>query len=177
MSQRSFHEGGFERHRKTTGWEIPHEETDRVISWQELCAVIEPFYPKPKGAGRRPVGLERRLWIRFRQHCFNLSGPAMVEAACDYRAMRLFIGIDLGEAPVPDKTTILKFRHLLEARNLVEKPFQLIIEYLEANGLKMSQGIMVDATIISALIRPGSGTRNGTRRCTRRKRETNGISA
>jgi len=150
MHQTSFAEAGFERHRKPTRRETFLEEMDRIIPWKELCAVIEPFYPKPKGAGRRPIGLERMLRIHFLQHWFNLSDPAMEEALYDSRAMRLFAGIDLGEEPAPDETTILKFRHLLEAHNLGEKLFQLIGEYLEANGLKVSRGTIVDATIINA---------------------------
>jgi len=150
MRQTSFAECSFERYRKPTRREIFLEEMDRIIPWDELCAVIEPFYPKPKGAGRRPIGLQRMLRIHFLQHWFNLSDPAMEEALYDSRAMRLFAGIDLGEEPAPDETTILKFRHLLESHNLGEKLFQLIGEYLEANGLKVSQGTIVDATIISA---------------------------
>ncbi len=90
------------------------------------------------------------LRIHFLQHWFNLSDPAMEEALYDSRAMRHFARIDLGEEPVPDETTILKFRHLLEAHNLGEKLFQLIGEYLEENGPKVSRGAIVDATIISA---------------------------
>ncbi len=74
----------------------------------------------------------------------------MEETLYDSRAMRLFTGIDLGEEPAPDETTILKFRHLLEAHNLGEKLFQLIGEYIEAKGLKVGKGTIVDATIISA---------------------------
>ncbi len=150
MRQTSFAEGSFERHRKPTRREVFLEEMDRIIPWQELCAVIEPFYPRPKGAGRRPIGLERMLRIHFLQHWFNLSDPAMEEALYDSRAMRHFARIDLGEEPAPDETTILKFRHLLEAHNLGEKLFQLIGEYLEENGLKVNRGTIVDATIISA---------------------------
>jgi len=90
------------------------------------------------------------LRIHFLQHWFNLSDPAMEEALYDSRAMRRFAGIDLGEEPAPDETTILKFRHLLEAHNLGEKLFQLIGEYLEENGLKVNRGTIVDASIISA---------------------------
>ena len=149
MRQTSFAEGSFERHRKPTRREIFLEEMDRIIPWKELCAIIEPFYPKPKGAGRWPIGLERMLRIHFLQHWFNLSDLAMEEALYDSRAMRHFARIDLGEEPAPDETTILKFRHLLEAHNLGEKLFQLISEYLEENGLKVNRGTIVDATIIS----------------------------
>ena len=90
------------------------------------------------------------LRIHFLQHWFNLSDPAVEEALYDSRAMRRFVGIDLGREPVPDETTVCKFRHLLESRNLGDKLFALINEYLEENGLKVSTGTIVDATIINA---------------------------
>jgi IS5 family transposase len=123
---------------------------DHVIPWGELARVIEPFYPKPDGAGRPPVGVERMLRIHFLQHWFDLSDPAVEEALYDSRAMRRFVGIDLGQEPVPDETTICKFRHLLEAHNLGERLFALIREYLAEQGLKVSRGTIVDATIINA---------------------------
>ncbi len=150
MRQQSFATAGFERYRKTTRRERFLAEMEEIIPWKELCKVIEPFYPKPRGAGRRPVGVERMLRIHFLQHWFNLSDPAVEEALYDSRSMRNFVGIDLGREPVPDETTICKFRHLLEAHNLGEELFRLIGEYLEENGLKVSRGTIVDATIISA---------------------------
>lgn len=153
MRQQTFADEAFERYRKPTRREIFLGEMDKIIPWQALCEIIEPFYPKPKGAGRRPVGLERMLRIHFLQHWFNLSDPTLEEALYDSRAMRRFVGIDLGQEPAPDETTILKFRHLLEAHNLGEQLFQLIGQYLEENGLKVSTGTIVDASIISA---PGS---------------------
>ena len=150
MRQQTFADEAFERYRKPTRREQFLEQMETVIPWQELCAVIEPFYPRPEGAGRPPVGLERMLRIHFLQHWFNLSDPAMEEALYDSRAMRRFVGIDLGREPVPDETTILKFRHLLEAHNLGQRLFELIGQYLQENGLKVSTGTIVDATIISA---------------------------
>lgn len=123
---------------------------DRIVPWRDLCEVIEPFYPKPKGAGRPPVGLERMLRIHFLQHWFNLSDPAVEEALYDSRSMRRFVGIDLGREPAPDETTVCKFRHLLEEHNLGDSLFALINEYLQENGLKVSTGTIVDATIINA---------------------------
>jgi IS5 family transposase len=96
------------------------------------------------------VGLERMLRIHFLQHWFNLSDPAVEEALYDSRSMRRFVGIDLGREPVPDETTICKFLHLLEAHNLGDQLFVLISEYLQENGLKVSTGTIVDATIIDA---------------------------
>jgi IS5 family transposase len=147
---------GFEKFRKPTRREQFLSEMDQIIPWRDLCKVIKPFYPKPKGAGRRPVGLERMLRIHFLQHWFNLSDPAVEEALYDSRAMRRFVGIDLGREPVPDETTICKFRHLLEAHNLGDQLFSLINAYLQENGLKLNTGTIVDATIINA----PSSTRN-----------------
>jgi len=87
---------------------------ETIIPWQELTEVIEPCYPNPPGAGRRPVGVERMLRIDFLQHGFNVSDPGAEEALYDSRAMRHFVGIDLGNEPVPDETTIGKFRHRME---------------------------------------------------------------
>jgi IS5 family transposase len=150
MRQASLAEGGFEKYRKVTRRERFLEEMEQVIPWGELAAAIEPFYPTGVGAGRPPIGIERMLRIHFLQHWFNLSDPAVEEALYDSRAMRTFVGIDLGREPAPDETTVLKFRHLLEANNLGETLFALIGEYLQAQGLAISTGTIVDATIISA---------------------------
>jgi len=150
MRQKSLADEGFEKFRKTTRREKFLQDMDQIIPWSELAAAIEPFYPKPKGAGRRPIGIERMLRIHFLQHWFNLSDPAVEESLYDSRAMRRFVGIDLGREPVPDETTICKFRHLLEAHNLGEQLFVLIGQYLDENGLKVSRGTIVDATIINA---------------------------
>ena len=150
MRQQSLADGGFEKYRKKTRKELFLEEMDQIIPWQELAAAIEPFYPKPEGAGRRPKGAERMLRIHFLQHWFELSDPAAEEALYDSRAMRQFAGIDLGQEPVPDETTICKFRHLMERHNLGDELFRLVNVYLEENGLKLSRGTIVDASIISA---------------------------
>ncbi|HHJ20195.1 MAG TPA: IS5 family transposase [Gammaproteobacteria bacterium] len=150
MRQQTLADEGFEKFRKPTRREQFLEEMDRIVPWRDLCEVIEPFYPKPKGAGRPPVGLERMLRIHFLQHWFNLSDPAVEEALYDSRSMRRFVGIDLGREPAPDETTVCKFRHLLEEHNLGDSLFALINEYLQENGLKVSTGTIVDATIINA---------------------------
>ena len=150
MRQQTLADNGFERFRKQTRRETFLLEMDRIIPWRDLCKVIKPFYPKRKGAGRPTIGLERMLRIHFLQHWFNLSDPAVEEALYDSRAMRSFVGIDLGREPAPDETTVCKFRHVLEAHNLGDRLFQLINEYLEESGLKVSTGTIVDATIIDA---------------------------
>ena len=150
MRQQSLEATGFERFRKKTRKERFLEMMDHLIPWAELTAAIEPFYPKPEGAGRRPVGIERMLRIYFLQHWFQLSDPGAEEALYDSRALRDFVGIDLGNEPVPDETTILKFRHLMEKHNFGERLFVLTNRYLEENGFRVARGTIVDATIIDA---------------------------
>ena len=161
MHQQTLADEGFEQFRKPTRRDQFLAEMEEVIPWRELCKVIKPFYPKPKGAGCPPVGLERMLRIHFLQHWFNLSDPAVEEALYDSRAMRRFVGIDLGREPAPDETTVCNFRHLLEAHNLGDQLFAMINAFLQENGLKVSTGTIVDATIIDA----PSSTKNkdGTR--------------
>jgi len=150
MRQQTLADEGFERYRKPTRRDQFLDEMEQIIPWHGLCEVIEPFYPKPEGAGRPPVGLERMLRIHFLQHWFNLSDPAVEEALYDSRAMRRFVGIDLGREPAPDETTVCKFRHLLETHNLGDQLFVLITQYLQENGIKINTGTIVDATIIDA---------------------------
>jgi IS5 family transposase len=141
---------GFEKYTKKTRKEQFLEEMERIIPWSDLTQALKPYYPDPTGPGRRPKGLERMLRIYFMQHWFNLSDPGMEEALYDSRVMRDFAGIDLGEEPAPDESTILKFRHLLEAKNMGAELLQLVNSYLDENGLKVSRGTIVDASIINA---------------------------
>ncbi len=140
---------GFELHAKATRRALFLAEMEKVVPWKRLIALIEPFYPKA-GNGRPPVGLERMLRIYFLQAWFNLSDPAAEEALYDSLTMRAFAGIDLGAEPAPDETTILRFRHLLEAHDLGARIFEEVHVHLEAGGLKVATGTIVDATIIHA---------------------------
>jgi transposase, IS5 family len=149
MKQLTLATAGFERYAKTTRRAVFLAEMERVVPWSALCALIEPFYPQP-GNGRPPVGVERMLRIYFLQHWFNLSDPAAEEALYDSQTMRRFVGIDLGREPVPDETTMCRFRHLLEAHNLGRRLFDEVQQYLAAKGLKVATGTIVDATIINA---------------------------
>ena len=148
---------GFEKYTKTTRRAQFLAEMDRVVPWRELCARIEPVYPKP-GNGRPPVGLERMLRMYFLQHWFNLSDPAVEEALYDSPVMRAFVGIDLGREPVPDETTVCKFRPLLEQHDLARALFDTVTADLRARGITVSTGTIVDATIINA----PSSTKNTT---------------
>ena len=116
------------------------------------------------------------LRIHFLQHWFNLSDPSVEEALYDSRAMREFVGIDLGREPAPDESTICKFRHLLEAHELGPQILATVNAYLAQKGFKVTTGTIVDATIISAPPRPRTRTGNATRRCIRPRRATSGTS-
>jgi IS5 family transposase len=116
MKQLTLAAVGFERYAKTTRRAAFLFEMERGVPWPALCGLIEPFYPKA-GNGRPPVGVEWMLRIYFLQQWFNLSDPAAEEALYDSRAMHDFVGIDLGREPVPDETTVCRFRHLLGARS------------------------------------------------------------
>ena len=140
---------GFEKYSKTTRREKFLTEMDRIVPWGELCALIWPVYPKA-GDGLPPKELEMMLRVYFLQQWFNLSDPGVEEALYDSVSMRRFAGIDLGEMPVPDESTVLRFRHLLEAHALGEKLFEQVHTYLECQGIKIGTGTIVDATIISA---------------------------
>jgi IS5 family transposase len=140
---------GFERYGKTTRRAVFLGKMEQVVPWAALCGLIEPVYPKP-GNGRPPVGVERMLRIYFLQQWFNLSDPAVEEALYDSLAMRRFVGIDLGREPVPDETTVCRFRHLLEQHDLGRPLFDEVHRHLAAKGLKIATGTIVDATIINA---------------------------
>ena len=140
---------GFERYAKKTRRAAFLEEMEQVVPWAELSALIEPYYPKA-GNGRPPVGLERMLRVYFLQQWFNLSDPGVEEALYDSAVMRQFVGIDLGQEPVPDETTACKFRHLLEEHGLGGEILQAVNLYLESQGVKITRGTIVDATLIHA---------------------------
>jgi len=141
----------FERFRKPTRRERFLAEMNRVVPWAELVAVIEPYYPKATSVGGRPpVGLERMLRMHCLQLWFDLSDPAVKEALYESSSMRSFVGIDLGREPVPDETTVMRFRHLLEQHQLGARIFEEVGRVLHTRGLRLSKGTIVDATIIAA---------------------------
>ncbi|MGH6610575.1 MAG: IS5 family transposase [Burkholderiaceae bacterium] len=140
---------GFERYRKATRREAFLAQMDILVPWVELGALIEPHYPKA-GNGRPPIGVQRMLRIHLLQHWFNLADEAMEEALYDSAALRAFVGLDLGREPVPDATSVLRFRHLLEKHRLGQAIFAEVGRLLQAKGLKLAAGTIVDATIIAA---------------------------
>ena len=139
----------FENYRKPTRRDEFLKTMDTIVPWSALCEVIEPHYPKACN-GRPPIGLERMLRIHFIQHWFNLADLACEEALYDSASLRRFVGIDLGREPVPDSTTITKFRKLLNDNKLGEALFAQVGKELQARGFKVNTGTIVDATIIGA---------------------------
>lgn len=156
--QRTLASVAWSRKGKVTRRERFLAEMDAVIPWQRLLALIEPHYPKA-GRGRQPLGLEKMLRIYFLQQWFNLSDPQAEDAIYDSESMRRFAGVELGEDKVPDETTILRFRHLLEQHGLTKAIFTEIGGLLEEKRLLLRSGTIVDATIIAA----PSSTKNVTK--------------
>jgi transposase, IS5 family len=124
-------------------------EMNAVIPWGRLLGLIEPHYPKA-GNGTQPMPLERMLRIYFMQQWFNLSDPAMEDSLYDSQSMRHFAAVELGDDAVPDESTILRFRHLLERHQLTERIFAEVRTLLDERRLLLRSGTIVDATIIDA---------------------------
>ena len=140
---------GFEKHNRATRKAEFLARMERLMPWVEFCSLIEPYYPRA-GNGRSPVGLERMLRMYCIANWFNLSDVACEDSLYDVPVFREFCRIDLGRERVPDATTLLHFRHLLEANNLGAALFAKVGELLLANGMKLSGGTIVDATLIAA---------------------------
>ena len=156
-NQRTFASMAWSAKGKVTRRERFLAEMDAVIPWARLLRLIEPHYPKA-GNGRQPLGLEKMLRIYFLQQWFNLSDPQAEDAIYDSESMRRFARVELGDEVVPDETTILRFRHLLEQHQLTGAIFEAVGGWLEAHGLLLRSGTIVDATIIAA----PSSTKNAT---------------
>jgi IS5 family transposase len=124
-------------------------EMERVVPWAALVQVVEPYYPMAK-TGRPPFGIETMLRIHYLQQWFALSDPAMEEALHDMPVFREFAGLGDGVTRLPDETTILRFRHLLEKHDLATDMLRVVNDILQAKGLMMKQGTVVDATLIAA---------------------------
>ena len=150
--QLSLAETGFTAHRvKTTRKEVFLTQMESVVPWSRLEALLEPYYHKTDGKPGRPaMPLSAMLRIHLMQQWFGYSDPAMEEALYDIPVLRRFAGLDVFEDPLPDETTILRFRHLLEQHGLGGKLFDEVNALLARKGLLMKQGTIVDATLISA---------------------------
>jgi IS5 family transposase len=140
---------GFEVHGRATRKAEFLARMEALVPWAQFCALIEPHYPKA-GNGRPPVGLERMLRMYLIANWFNLADEACEDALYDIAAFRDFCRIDLGRERVPDATTLLNFRHLLEEHQIGAALFAKVGELLLAHGMKLSGGTIVDATLIAA---------------------------
>ena len=148
MSQLSFGDAEYAGKRKKTRREVFLAEMEQVVPWSRLLAVIEPHYPKA-GRGRRPYPLETMLRVHLLQNWYGYSDPAMEEALYEIAPLRQFARLNLVDA-IPDETTILNFRRLLERHALAPELFGQINAYLAEKKLLLKQGTIVDATIIHA---------------------------
>ncbi|MGC4080062.1 MAG: IS5 family transposase [Rubrivivax sp.] len=125
------------------------EEMDRVVPWAALVEIVQPHYPRAK-TGRPPFALETMLRIHYLQQWFGLSDPAMEEALHDVPLYREFARLDGATQRLPDETTILRFRHLLERHDLAADMLRLVADLLQHKGLMLRTGTVVDATLIAA---------------------------
>jgi IS5 family transposase len=148
--QRTFASMAWSQKGKVTRRERFLAEMDAVVPWARLVARIAPYYPKQDGPGRPPLGLEKMLRIYCLQQWFNLSDPQAEDAIYDSESMRRFARVELGHDPVPDETTILRFRHLLEQHGLTAAIFDTVKTLLVEKPLLLKAGTIVDATIIAA---------------------------
>ena len=148
--QSSFSELEYAAKKRVTRRDRFLAEIEAVTPWLSLTNVIAPHYPSGGGPGRPPVGLERILRMYVAQQCFGLSDEATEDALYDSQAIRRFVGIDLNREAAPDATTLLKFRHLLQAHQLTESIFNAINAHLAEKGLLLREGTIVDATLIAA---------------------------
>lgn len=149
MKQTTFESLAWANKKKFTRRERFLSEMDAVIPWTRLVLLIAPHYPTA-GNGTQPMPLERMLRIYFMQQWFNLSDPGAEESLYDSNSMRRFAGIELADDDVPDESTILRFRHLLERHKLTEAIFAEVRTLLEERRLLLKSGTIVDATIIEA---------------------------
>lgn len=156
MDQMSFSEAEFQHKKRKTRREKFLERMDALIPWSKLEKCIAPFYPKGKG-GRPPYPMSAMLRVHCMQLFYNLSDPAMEDALYEIESMRRFAGLRLSDS-LPDETTILNFRRLLENNDLCEVIFQTINQHLAEQGLFLKEGTIVDASIIEA----PSSTKNKT---------------
>lgn len=160
MGQISFSDAEYAGKRKKTRREVFLEEMELVVPWKALLGLIEPHYPVA-GRGRRPYPLEAMLRVHLMQNWFALSDPAMEEALHDVPLFRDFAGLGGWSERLPDESTILRFRHLLEQHKLAPQILQTVNELLRTKGLMLRAGTVVDATLIAA---PSSTKNNSGQR-------------
>lgn len=125
------------------------EQMNKVVPWDVLVQIVAPHYPKAK-TGRPPFAIETMLRIHYLQQWFGLSDPAMEEALHDIPLYREFTKLDGMITRLPDESTILRFRHLLEKHNLAPDMLRVVNDLLSYKGLLLKTGTAIDATLIDA---------------------------
>jgi IS5 family transposase len=150
-------QGVFEKYGRKSRGELFLDEMEQIVPWSALEGLVGPHYAKA-GNGRQPVGVSIMLRTYFVEQGFKLSDRGVEELLYESAPVRKFVGVDLGIAPAPDETTILRFRHLLEKHDLGGLMLDAVNVHLEAKGIKIQTGTIVDATIIHA----PSSTKNST---------------
>lgn len=156
MQQQTFATAEYDLKKRMTRRERFLGEMELVVPWQALLVSIEPSYPTRGRRGRQPIPLESMLRIYLMQQWYAMSDPAMEDALYEVESMRRFANLSLLDSGIPDETTILNFRHLLEKHDLTSVLLEIINKHLESVGVGVSAGTMVDATIIHA----ASSTKN-----------------
>ncbi len=172
MKQRSFASLAYDNKKVVTKREKFLNEMNQVVPWKRLLKIIEPHYPKA-GNGRKPILMETMLRIYFLQQWYALGDQAAEESLYDMESMRRFADLDLCEDAIPDETTILNFRRLIEKHDLSSALFHDINAYLVTQGITVSKGSMIDATIIQApsSTKNKSGKRDPEMRSTRKNNQ------
>jgi transposase, IS5 family len=148
MDQISFSDAEFITKKRKTRREKFLEEMEVAVPWAKLESIIAPYYPTA-GKGRRPYKLSTMLRIHIMQHWYNMSDPGMEDALYEIQSMRSFANLSLS-GTIPDESTILKFRRLLEKNKLGKNIFKVVAKHLSNKGLILKEGTIVDATIINA---------------------------
>ena len=174
MSQISFSDAEYAGKRKKTRREVFLEEMEQVVPWKALLRLIDPHYPTA-GRGRRPYPLGSMLRVHLMQNWFALSDPAMEEALYEIASLRAFARLSLGE-PIPDETTILNFRHLLEANDLAEDILKTVNAHLARKACFSIETASWTPPSLRRPVRPRTPKASATPKCTRPRRATSGIS-
>jgi IS5 family transposase len=176
MSQLTFSDFEYANRKRKTKREQFLEMMDRIIPWDRWIELVRPYYPSGK-RGRPTRGIETMLRMYMMQNWFNLSDEALEDAIYDSYAMRTFMHLDFLNEQVPDATTLLKFRHLLEEHKIGEQIFADVNNRLNEAGLIMQGGTIVDATIIASTPSTKNKEKSVIRKCIRRKKAISGIMA
>ena len=166
----SFADQAFQNQKKKTKWQETFEKMEKVVPWERFVATVEPYYHRSGGRGRQPYPLETMLRIHLMQMWAGYSDPQMEDALYENQTFLSFSGLSRGIDNIPDETTILNFRHLLERHNLSKAIFDEVKAILAAKGLLLKEGSVVDATIIHAptSTKNSSGSRDPEMRSTKK---------